>query len=228
MMKQMRVLLIEDYQPLRESVARGLREAGFAVDAAADGREGLSCTCTRNYDVIVLDLMLPGIDGLTILERLRRQRNPVHVLVLTAKGTLADRVRGLNLGADDYLVKPFAFEELLARVSALVRRKYQAKSPVICVADLEIDTNSRTVRRAGKAVTLTLREYAVLELLVRRAGQVVTRDEIWQRLYDFDAEPHSNVIDVFVASLRRKLEQGGLPRLIHTRRGLGYAFGDSC
>jgi two-component system copper resistance phosphate regulon response regulator CusR len=149
------------------------------------------------------------------------------VLVLTAKGTLADRVRGLNLGADDYLVKPFAFEELLARVSALVRRKYQAKSPVIRAADLEIDTNCLTVRRAGKVVELTSREYAVLELLVRRANQVVTRNEIWDHVYDFDAEPHSNVIDVFIASLRRKLEQDGLPRLIHTRRGIGYVFGDA-
>ena len=223
----MRVLLIEDYEPLRESVARGLREAGFAVDATGDGREGLACTCTCDYDVIVLDLMLPGVDGLTILRRLREQGNPVHVLVLTAKGKLADRVRGLNLGADDYLVKPFAFEELLARVSALVRRKYQAKSPVIRVADLEIDTNCRTVRRAGKVVALTSREYAVLELLARRADQVVSRDEIWAHVYDFDAEPHSNVIDVFIASLRRKLEQDGLPRLIHTRRGIGYSFGDT-
>ncbi len=227
-MNDMRVLLIEDYEPLRESVARGLREAGFAVDATGDGREGLACTSTCDYDVIVLDLMLPGVDGLTILQRLREQRNPVHVLVLTAKGALGDRVRGLNLGADDYLVKPFAFEELLARVSALVRRKYQAKSPVIRVADLEIDTNARTVRRAGKVVALTSREYAVLELLARRAHQVVTREEIWGHVYDFDAEPHSNVIDVFIASLRRKLEQDGLPRLIHTRRGLGYAFGDPC
>jgi DNA-binding response OmpR family regulator len=222
----MRVLLIEDYQPLRESVARGLREAGYAVDATGDGREGLACTYTCHYDVIVLDLMLPGLDGLSILERLREQGNPVHVLVLTAKGTTADRVRGLNLGADDYLVKPFAFQELLARVSALVRRKYEAKSPVVRAADLELDTNSRTVRRAGKVVALTSREYAVLELLVRRANQAVTRDEIWDHIYDFNAEPHSNVIDVFIASLRRKLEQAGLPRLIHTRRGIGYTFGD--
>jgi DNA-binding response OmpR family regulator len=227
-MNEMRVLLIEDYEPLRESVARGLREAGFAVDATGDGREGLAYTSTCDYDVIVLDLMLPGVDGLTILQQLRERRNPVHVLVLTAKGTLADRVRGLNLGADDYLVKPFAFEELVARVSALVRRKYQAKSPVIRAADLEIDTSSRTVRRGGRVVALTSREYAVLELLARRANQVVSRDEIWDRIYDFDAGPHSNVIDVFIASLRRKLEQDGLPRLIHTRRGLGYAFGDPC
>jgi two-component system copper resistance phosphate regulon response regulator CusR len=224
----MKVLLIEDYQPLREAVARGLREAGFAVDATGDGREGLSCAYACDYDVIVLDLMLPGMDGLTILERLREQGNPVHVLVLTAKGTLADRVRGLNLGADDYLVKPFALEELLARVSALVRRKYEAKSPVLRVADLEIDTNTRTVRRAGKVVPLTSREYAVLELLVRRAHQVVPRQEIWDGIYDFEAEAHSNVIDVFIASLRRKLERRGLPRLIHTRRGIGYLLGDSC
>jgi DNA-binding response OmpR family regulator len=225
-MERMKLLLIEDYEPLRKSVARGLREAGFAVDASGDGEEGLWYARTGDYDVIVLDLMLPKIDGLTILQQLRRQGNPVHILILTAKDTVADRVQGLNLGADDYLVKPFALEELLARVGALVRRKYAAKSPVIQVADLEIDRTSRAVRRAGRTIDLTAREYALLEFLALRVGQVVTRSEIWEHLYDFAAEPNSNVIDVYVACLRRKLEKDAQPRLIHTRRGLGYLFGE--
>jgi DNA-binding response OmpR family regulator len=220
----MRVLLIEDYEPLRKSVVRGLREAGYAVDAAADGEEGAWYAKSGDYDVIVLDLMLPKVDGLTILQQLRAAGNPAHVLVLTAKDTLEDRVRGLNLGADDYLVKPFAFEELLARVGALVRRKYQTKSPVVRVADLEIDTAARSVRRAGRAIELTSREYALLEFLARRAGQVVTRTEIWEHLYDFAAEPNSNVIDVYIRLLRKKLEPPDLPPLIHTRRGMGYVL----
>lgn len=218
----MRILLIEDYEPLRKSVARGLREAGYVVDATGDGEEGAWYSRSGDYDVIVLDLMLPKLDGLTILQQLRKRGNPVHVLILTAKDTLQDRVRGLNLGADDYLIKPFAFEELLARISALIRRKYESKSPVICVGDLEIDTNARVVQRAGQAIDMTPREYALLEFLAHRAGKVVTRSDIWEHIYDFAAEPNSNVIDVYIRLLRKKLEQGGLPPLIHTRRGLGY------
>jgi DNA-binding response OmpR family regulator len=144
------------------------------------------------------------------------------VLILTAKDTLADRVAGLDRGADDYLVKPFAFAELLARINALVRRKYEAKSPVIRIADLEINTQARSARRAGRLMELTAREYLLLEYLALRQDHVVTRTEIWEHIYDFNAEPNSNVIDVYVATLRKKLERGGLPRLIHTRRGLGY------
>mgnify|MGYP006291243387 FL=1 len=154
----MKVLLVEDYDPVRTSVAQGLREAGFAVDATGDGEEGLWFARTGEYDAVVLDLMLPGTDGLTILGCLRDEANPVPVLVLTAKDTVRDRVRGLDLGADDYLVKPFAFDELLARVRALVRRKYEEASPVLQVGDLEIDPARRTVRRAGRALGLTARE----------------------------------------------------------------------
>ena len=221
----MRILLVEDYLPLQRSVARGLREAGYAVDAAGDGEEGLCYARSGEYDVIVLDLMLPKLDGLTVLRRLREKRNPARVLILTAKDTLDDRVGGLNAGADDYLVKPFAFEELLARVGVLVRRKYEIPSPVIRVADLEVDTSTRAVRRAGQSVDLTGRQYALLEFLALRTGRVVTRTEIWQHIYDFAAEPGSNVIDVHVRSLRKKLDRGGRPRLIHTRRGLGYVLG---
>jgi len=220
----MRVLLVEDYAPLRKSATQGLREAGFAVDAVADGEEGLSYAESGEYDVIILDLMLPKIDGLAILRRLREEANPVHVLILTAKDTLDDRVRGLNLGADDYLVKPFGFAELLARLQALVRRKYSAKSPLLHVGDLEIDTIAKQVRRSGHVIDLTAHEYRILEYLALRAGQVVTRAMVCERLYDFEKEPGSNIIDVYVASVRRKLEEGGLPRLIQTRRGLGYVL----
>jgi DNA-binding response OmpR family regulator len=220
----MKVLLVEDYEPVRTSVARGLREAGFAVDATGDGEEGLWFARTGEYDAIVLDLMLPGTDGLTILRRLRDDANAVPVLVLTAKDTVRDRVRGLDLGADDYLVKPFAFDELLARIRALVRRKYEEASPVLRVGDLEIDPGRHTVHRAGRPVDLTAREYAILEFLAHRAGRVVSRTDIWEHVYDFNAEPNSNVIDVYVARLRRRLERGGRPRLIHTRRGQGYVL----
>lgn len=220
----MKVLLIEDYAPVRKSVEQGLREAGYAVDSTGDGEEGLWYACSSEYDVIILDWMLPGIDGLTLLRRLREKGNPVHVLILTARDGVEDRVRGIDEGADDYLVKPFAFEELLARVRALVRRKYESKSPFIRVADLEIDTTRRSVRRRGRTVELTVREYALLEFLALRAGQVVSRTQIFDHLYDFAAEPGSNVIDVYVGYLRRKLEEEGHPRLIHTRRGAGYVL----
>src|SRR5262249_24501456 len=158
-----------------------------------------------NYDVIVLDLMLPKLDGLSILKKLRQQRSPAHVLILNAKDTAEDRIKGLNLGADDYLVKPFVFEELLARVRALVRRKYDAKSPVSRVADMEIDTGQRLVRRGGERIELSRREYAMLELLASRVGQVVTRADIWESVYEFESEADSNVVDVFIGHLRKKI-----------------------
>jgi len=222
----MRVLLIEDYKPLRKSVAQGLEEAGFAVDVAADGEEGWWYARSGEYDAIVLDLMLPGIDGLTILKRLRTAGRQTHVLILTAKDTLEDRVLGLNLGADDYLVKPFGFEELLARVRALVRRQYRTKNPVLRVGDLELDTNTRVVRRAGRLIQLTPREYALLEFLAARAGELVTRTDIWEHVYDFHSSADSNVVDVYIGYLRKKLERPDRPRLIHTRRGQGYMLAE--
>ncbi len=223
----MRVLVIEDYAPLRKAVAQGLEEAGFAVDAAADGEEGLWYAGADTHDVIVLDLMLPGIDGLSLLQRLRKAGNRAHVLILTARDAVGDRVKGLNLGADDYLVKPFAFEELLARVRALVRRKYEMKDPIIRVADLVVDTRRRAVRRGGELIDLTAREYALLEFLAMRAGGLVTRTEIWEHVYDFHASPESNVVDVYIGYLRKKIERPDRPRLIHTRRGQGYVLGEA-
>lgn len=220
----MRVLVIEDYAPIRESVAQGLREAGFAVDATGDGKEGLWFAESGGYDVIVLDLMLPSMDGLTVLKKLRAARSEAHVIVLTARDTLEDRVAGLNGGADDYLVKPFGFDELLARVRALVRRKYDVKSPLICVGDLEIDTAARRVQRGGCPIELTSREYALLEYLAVRAGELVSRTDIWEHVYDFHASAQSNVVDVYIGYLRRKLEAEGTAPLIHTRRGQGYVL----
>ena len=221
----MRLLLVEDYGPLARSVAQGLREAGYVVDAAADGAQGLARAEGGSYDAIVLDLMVPKLDGFTLLERLRGGGSQTPVLILTARDQVSDRVAGLDRGADDYLVKPFAFDELLARLRALIRRRYQTPAGVIRIADLEVDTIARTVRRAGRAVTLSAREYALLEYLALRRGQVVTRIEIWKHVYDFAAERGSNVIDVYVGYLRRKVDDGHAQKLLATHRGLGYSLG---
>ncbi len=221
----MRVLVVEDYELLRDSISQGLREAGYSVDAAGDGDQGWWHAQTGNFDVIVLDLMLPGMDGLTLLKKLRAKQIQTHVLLLTAKDTTEDRIKGLDLGADDYLTKPFAFGELLARVRALVRRKYGEKSPTIRIEDLELNTLARSARRGGEQVELSAKEYALLELLANRAGQVVSRTEIWEHIYDSQSDALSNVVDVFIGHLRKKIEREGLPRLIHTRRGMGYVLG---
>jgi DNA-binding response OmpR family regulator len=222
----MRVLLIEDYEPLARSLAQGLREAGYAVDATGNGEEGLGLAQTNPYDALVLDLMVPKVDGLTILRQLRAGGSNAGVLIITARDQVPDRVGGLDLGADDYLVKPFAFDELLARLRAVIRRRYQAASNLVRVGDLELDAGARTVKRAGRPVALSAREFALLEYLALRCGQVVTRTEIWEHVYDFAAEPSSNVVDVYVGYLRRKLGdgEGGSVRLIHTHRGLGYSL----
>ena len=216
----MRVLIVEDNELLRDSLQQGLREAGFSVDSAADGKDGLWLAESGDYDVIVLDLMLPGIDGLTLLSTLREKQKETHVLILTARDTVEDRITGLNLGADDYLVKPFSFQELLARVQALVRRRYQQKSPTIVLGDIEVDTTRRMVVRHGATIDLTPREYALLEYLAFRTGEVVSRTEIWEHLYEFESSTTSNVVDVFIKRLREKLG----PQLIHTRRGQGYVL----
>ena len=199
-----------------------LRRNGFAVDASADGEEGLWLAETNDYDAIVLDIMLPKLDGLALLQRLRKQGKQTHVLLLTAKDTVPDRVRGLELGADDYLVKPFALEELLARVKALCRRAYGSKDSRLAIADLEIDTTARKVTRAGKPITLQAREYALLEYLARRSGHIVTRTEIEEHIYGGEVEPASNAVDSAICSLRQKLSEANPTPLIHTRRGLGY------
>jgi len=192
------------------------------VDAAADGPSGLRYALHNSYDVIVLDLMLPGLDGLGVLRAVREEGLSTHVLILTARDRVEDRVNGLRAGADDYLVKPFSFDELLARIEALVRRGYRQKDPVIRLGPLAIDTASRKVARAGAELVLTRREYALLEYLAYRKGQIVSRLEIEDHLYGEHDLPSSNAVDRLVCALRKRIEPGGATRLLHTRRGLGY------
>lgn len=210
---------------MQKSLAKGLREAGFAVDTTDDGAEGLWYAMGNDYDVIVLDLMLPGMDGRSILKQLRAKGRQSHVLILTAKDTLEDRVTGLDLGADDYLVKPFEFKELLARIRALLRRSYREKRPSIKIQDLRIDLTSRRVWRSRQEVHLTPREYALLEYLAMRAGQTVSRTDIWEHIYEFNSSASSNVVDVYIGYLRRKIERPDKPALIRTVRGRGYTLG---
>jgi DNA-binding response OmpR family regulator len=218
----MRVLLVEDHKPLVRALRQGLEEENFAVDVANDGEEADVKVRNTAYDVIVLDLMLPRIDGLTLLQRWRRDNIKTHVLVLTARSNIDDKVRGLDAGADDYLTKPFELEELVARLRALIRREHQVKDPVIRLHDLEIDTSSHTVKRAGHPVQLTPREYTLLEYLAFHRGKVVTRTMIWEHLYDEQDESTSNVVDVYIRYLRNKIDKGFDPPLILTRWGEGY------
>jgi DNA-binding response OmpR family regulator len=217
-----RVLLVEDHKPLVRSLRQGLEEEGFAVDIAVDGEEADYKARTAQYDAIVLDIMLPKKDGLTLLKEWRSAGLKAHVLMLTARGTLDDKVRGLDTGADDYLTKPFDLEELLARLRALIRRGHQVKDPVIRVHDLEIDTAARTVKRAGQTIHLTPREYALLQFLAFHRGRVVSRTMIWEHLYDEHDENTSNVVDVYIRYLRNKIDKGFDPPLILTRWGEGY------
>jgi DNA-binding response OmpR family regulator len=216
----MRLLLVEDSQTLRRSLRRALRHSGYAVDTAADGEEGLAAAELNDYDAMILDVMLPKLDGLTVLRRLRAAGRKTHVLLLTARDTVADRVEGLRQGADDYLVKPFALDELLARVEALCRRAYGTKAPVLRIGDVEIDFAARRLSRSGADVPLTPREWRLLEYLARRLDEVVPRSEIEAHIYDEMVEPMSNVVDTAIYALRQKVGAG----LIHTRRGLGYVL----
>jgi len=222
----MRLLLIEDSARLQASVGRGLRKAGYAVDVRGDGEEGLWLAESNEYDAIILDLMLPKLDGLALLRRLRANKNGTHVLILTAKDTVENRVDGLQAGADDYLVKPFAFEELLARVQSLCRRSYQSKNPKIDIGDLEIDTVTRVASRKGKQIELTPREFMLLEYLALRRGQTVSRTQIEAHIYPDGADLMSNTVDSAVCILRKKISREGTPPLIQTRRGMGYVIPD--
>jgi DNA-binding response OmpR family regulator len=217
-----RVLLVEDHKPLVRALRQGLEEEGFAVDIAYDGEEADHKARGTNYDVIVLDVMLPKKDGVALLKEWRRDGIATHILVLTARGALEDRVHGLDHGADDYLTKPFELEELLARIRALIRRGHHVKDPVLRAYDLSIDTAARTVRRAGQPIHLTPREYALLEFLAFHRGKVVTRTMIWEHLYDEHDESTSNVVDVYIRYLRNKIDKGFDPPLIMTRWGEGY------
>ena len=202
----MRVLVVEDYPPIRDAVAESLRESGYVVDVSSDGQDGLSAAKATNYDCIVLDWMLPKLSGLEVLKQLRDARHNSPVLMLTAKDTTNDRITGLDSGADDYLVKPFSLSELAARVRALIRRHYVTRNPKVIVGDLEIDTTSKRVQRTGQLIELSAREYMLLEYLAVRGGQVVSRIDIWNHLYDMCDQSSSNVVDVYIGYLRRKLE----------------------
>ena len=217
-----RVLFVEDSERLRRSVGVALKKSGYAVDLAGDGEAGLWLAESYEYDVIILDLMLPKLDGWSVLRTIRASASRTHVLLLTARDTVEDRVRGLQAGADDYLIKPFALEELLARVQALCRRAYPAHVPRLVIADLEIDTAAREVYRAGVLVTLKPREYQLLEYLARRAGAVVSRADIEAHIYDQQVDPMSNVVDSAISSIRKKIGGPNPAPLIHTRHGVGY------
>ncbi len=218
----MRLLLIEDHKPLVKALRQGLEEEGFAVDVAYDGEDGNFKARATNYDVIILDLMLPKVDGLTLIKDWRKSGIQTHVLMLTARDTLQDKVTGLDHGADDYLTKPFELDELLARLRALIRRGHQIKDPVLRICDMTIDTSARVVKRAGQMIHLTPREYSLLEFLAFNRGRVVTRTMIWEHIYDEYDENTSNVVDVYIRYLRNKIDKGFDPPLILTRWGEGY------
>ncbi len=218
----MRILVVEDHPLLGQSISDGLREEGYAVDHVTDGGEALQFAQMRPYDGIILDVLLPGVDGWTVIQTLRRKSVQTPILCLTALGSVEDRVRGLQLGSDDYLVKPFAWNELLARVQAIIRRGHSKTSSVITVGDLEVDTARKSVRRAGKRIDLTAREFTLLEYLVHRANHVVSRQEICEHLYDQNDITTTNVVDVYIRYLRLKVDEGFDSKLIHTHRGQGY------
>lgn len=222
----MRLLLVEDHASLSAATAQGLREAGYAVDVCADGEQGLAYAQQSPYDVLILDWMLPKQDGMAVLRSLRQAGSSTPVLMLTARGGVAERVQGLDAGADDYLIKPFALAELLARVRALVRRRYEPGQALIRIADLELETTTRRVRRGDREIALSAREFALLEYLAMRRGQVVSRSEMLQHVYDFASDIESNVLDVYISLLRKKLDRDAAVKLIHTHRGLGYSLDD--
>ena len=219
----MRLLVVEDVEPLAEAIKHGLQKAGFAVDVALDGRRARSIVAARHedFDLIVLDVMLPGVDGLTLCFEWRQRGITTPILMLTALDATADKVTGLEMGADDYLVKPFAFEELVARIRSLLRRPREALPAELVAGDLTLDPVSRTVHRGDRPIDLTPTEFALLELLMRHPGQVLTRDQIITNVWDNEFDSFSNVLDVHIANLRHKI-QSGLDDLIETVRGVGY------
>src|SRR3989441_2142221 len=221
----MRLLLIEDDRKAARVLAKGLQEEGFVVDLAPTGEDGEEQATVNEYDVIVLDWLLPGKDGLAVCRALRGRDVSTPILMLTARDNLADRVSGLSTGADDYLTKPFAFAELLARLKALLRRSRVTQSPVLRVGDLTLDPARRRAARGGVAITLTPKEYAILEVLIRSSGELVSRTRLTERVWDEASEVLDNLVDVHVSHLRKKLEHGGGPPLIQTVRGLGYRLG---
>lgn len=222
----MRILLIEDEARLAKVIKQGLTESGFAVDQALDGEEGLYLGETESYDIIILDLALPKIDGLTICKELRKKNITTPILMLTAKTRIEDRVLGLNTGADDYLTKPFEFIELKARIQALLRRSHRQLENIIKIDDLEVDMLKHLVKRDGKIIFLTPKEFAILEYLLRHKDDVITRTQITEHTWDYNFDSLSNVVDVFIATLRKKIDKGFKKKLIHTIHGVGYQISE--
>ena len=218
----MKILVVKDSHRLRRSLGKGLSKLGYAVDLAADGAEGLAFAKTYPYDAIILDLMLPKLSGHEFVRALRNKGNEAHILILSAKDQLADRVKGLELGADDYLTKPFAFDELRARLQALVRRRYDVKNPSLTVGPIDVNTLKRTASFDGKDLALTPSEYRLLEFLAYNAGRVVSKRALIDHLYDSDKDLSSNVIEALISSLRRKLQETAGHAVVKTKRGFGY------
>ncbi len=218
----MRVLLVEDSERLQRSLSTGLQKHGFAVDQAFDGEQALSFIAVNDYDAIILDLMLPRLDGLSVLSRIRSEGNSCHVLILSANDQTEDRVRGLDMGADDYMVKPFSFDELVSRLRALNRRQSGIKNPQIEVDGVTIDSVSRQVRFDNHSITLTPHEYGLLEFLATRRGRVFSHDQLIEQLYDANSYVTRNAVEAHISSLRKRLKQAGAPELVKTRRGFGY------
>jgi DNA-binding response OmpR family regulator len=221
----MRILVVEDERKVASFIRQGLQEEGYAVEVAPDGAAALELILEGPpYDLIVLDVMLPKRDGFTVLKTMRDRRIESPVLLLTARETVSDKVTGLDLGGDDYLTKPFAFDELLARVRALLRRGHGQRAPLLQLADLTLDPATRKVTRGGRRIEFTSREYALLECFLRSVGRVLTRPMLAERVWGLDFDPESNIIDVYVGYLRRKIDTEGEPRLLHTIRGAGYVM----
>ncbi|MDO5294137.1 MAG: response regulator transcription factor [bacterium] len=220
----MRILMVEDEIDLNNIISKRLKQAGYNVDSCLDGREALDYIFTGEYDVILLDIMLPELDGLSVVKKIRKKQDKTKVLLLTAKDSIEDRVMGLDCGADDYLVKPFAFEELLARIRVMTRRSTDAVTNIYKVADLSVDIKSHIVKRGDTVISLSSKEFALLEYMIHNQGVVLSRSKIEQKLWNFDYEGGSNVIDVYIRYLRKKIDQNFEPKLIHTVRGAGYVL----
>ncbi len=222
----MRILLIEDEKRLSHYIKKGLTEQGFAVDQAYDGQEGLYLAKEETYDVIILDVMLPKLNGVDVCKKLRVSKKDTPVLMLTARSETEDKILGLDSGADDYLTKPFVFAELKARINALLRRSYHQVTNNLAIANLEVDPLKHTVKREGKMIKLTPKEFAILELLLRRKNEVVTRTQVIEHVWDYNFDSLSNVVDVFMGTLRKKIDRGHKTKLIHTLHGVGYMISD--
>jgi two-component system OmpR family response regulator len=221
----MRILLVEDDLNIASFILKGLKEAGFAVDHAANGEDGLHLVLNEPYDAAIIDIMLPKLDGLTLIEELRRKKINTPVIILSAKRSVDDRIKGLQTGGDDYLTKPFSFSELLARVEALIRRATRTTEPSrLHVGDLSMDLLTREIERAGKKIDLQPREFALLEYLMRSAGRVVSKTMILEHVWDYNFDPQTNVVDVLVCRLRDKVDRDFMEKMIHTIRGVGYVL----